>query len=152
LNHSHEYHAAVLAAFAEFILESLLVPGLKQWSGFKTTMAYLAFFFQFIRTLAMLTAGSNFNHIVQEHKHQGHVLVKSGVYSILRHPAYTGFFYWALSLQLMLGNPICCVIYVVVLSKFFSARIQDEEAALIQFFGKEYQEYQQNTFILIPFL
>lgn len=52
-----------------------------------------------LRKAAMLTAGSNFNHIVQNEKAQSHVLVTSGVYSYFRHPSYVGWFYWSTGTQ-----------------------------------------------------
>lgn len=55
-----------------------------------------------LRKAAMLTAGSNFNHIVQNEKAQSHVLVTSGVYSYFRHPSYVGWFYWSTGTQVRL--------------------------------------------------
>lgn len=52
-----------------------------------------------LRKAAMLTAGSNFNHIVQNEKAQSHVLVTDGVYSYFRHPSYVGWFYWSIGTQ-----------------------------------------------------
>lgn len=52
-----------------------------------------------LRKAAMLTAGSNFNHIVQNEKAQSHVLVTSGVYAYFRHPSYVGWFYWSIGTQ-----------------------------------------------------
>ena len=43
-----------------------------------------------------------------------------------RHPSYTGFFYWAVATQLMLGNVVSIVGFVYVLAKFFEARIIGE--------------------------
>lgn len=52
-----------------------------------------------LRKAAMLTAGSNFNHIVQNEKARSHVLVTSGVYAFFRHPSYVGWFYWSTGTQ-----------------------------------------------------
>lgn len=79
---------------------------------------------QIVRTIAMATAASNFNHHVQSEHQQGHVLVKSGLYAYLRHPSYFGFFWWGLGTQLILGNGICFVGYALVLWQFFSSRIR----------------------------
>lgn len=81
---------------------------------------------QIVRTLAMATAGSNFNHIVQVRRREGHVLVTGGIYSLLRHPSYFGFFWWGLGSQLVLQNVICFVGYALVLWRFFSSRIYRE--------------------------
>lgn len=79
---------------------------------------------QIVRTIAMATAASNFNHHVQSEHQEGHVLVKSGLYAYLRHPSYFGFFWWGLGTQLILGNGICFVGYALVLWRFFSSRIR----------------------------
>lgn len=81
---------------------------------------------QAARTMGMVEAGTNFNHLVQSKKKKGHVLVTTGVYGWLRHPAYFGFFWWGLGTQVVLGNVVCFIAYLVVMWKFFSARIQSE--------------------------
>lgn len=84
---------------------------------------------QIVRTIAMATAASNFNHHVQSQHQEGHVLVKSGLYGYLRHPSYFGFFWWGLGTQLVLGNVVCFVGYALVLWRFFSSRIKRELSA-----------------------
>ncbi|PQE10758.1 prenyl cysteine carboxyl methyltransferase Ste14 protein [Rutstroemia sp. NJR-2017a BBW] len=106
---------------------------------------------QTIRTMAMMEAGTNFNHIVQYTKARTHSLVTSGIYGYLRHPSYFGFFWWGLGTQMVLGNPICFVGYTVALWRFFNRRIKGEEALLVKFFGDEYVDYRQRTVVGIPF-
>ena len=78
---------------------------------------------QAVRTMAMIRAGSNFNHIVQTRQKQGHILVTDGIYGVLRHPSYFGFWWWGLGTQVMLGNGVCLIGYTVVLWRFFRHRI-----------------------------
>lgn len=68
----------------------------------------------------------------------------------VRHPAYLGFYVWALGTQVILGNPFCLVAYVGVLYRFFSERIRAEEALLVDFFPTEYPRYQKETWSGIP--
>ncbi|GKZ26340.1 hypothetical protein AbraIFM66951_004006 [Aspergillus brasiliensis] len=105
---------------------------------------------QTIRSVAMAQAGSNFNHTVQVTRREGHVLVTGGVYSVLRHPSYFGFFWWGLGTQLVLGNGVCFVAYAVVLWRFFSGRIWREEKFLVAFFGEEYERYRKRSWVGIP--
>lgn len=84
---------------------------------------------QTTRTMAMAHAGTNFNHLVQSRRKQGHVLVTSGIYSWLRHPSYFGFWWWGLGTQLVLGNMLCFVGYAVVLWRFFRSRIEGTSAS-----------------------
>ncbi|KAJ5988483.1 hypothetical protein N7481_003693 [Penicillium waksmanii] len=105
---------------------------------------------QITRSLAMAHAAANFNHHVQSRHKDGHVLVTSGVYAVLRHPSYFGFFWWGLGTQLVLGNFVCFVLYAAVLWKFFASRIRTEESFLINFFGDDYVQYKKNTRVGIP--
>jgi len=107
---------------------------------------------QGIRSLAMAQAGTNFNHIPAKTHRAGHELVTRGVYGWLRHPSYFGFFWWAIGTQLLVGNAVCGVVYVVVLWVFFSDRIRGEEEHLVQFFGEQYLEFRKRTGVGIPFI
>lgn len=49
--------------------------------------------------------------------------IANGIYRWSRHPSYAGFFYWAVATQLLLGNIASTLGFVMVLNKFFSARI-----------------------------
>ena len=81
---------------------------------------------QITRSAAMAHAASNFNHIPARTRQKGHELVTTGVYRWLRHPSYFGFFWWALGTQVLIGNKVCLVGYMVVLWWFFDRRIQGE--------------------------
>lgn len=107
---------------------------------------------QGVRTAAMAEAGKSFNHIVQSRKKDDHVLIKSGVYRVLRHPSYFGFFWWGLGTQILLGNHVCFLAYAAILWKFFATRIVKEERFLVQFFGQDYVSYRERTPVLIPFI
>lgn len=136
---------------------------------------------QIVRTLAMATAAGNFNHIVQTERDVHHRLVTSGIYSLLRHPSYFGFFWWGLGTQLVLQNVVCFVGFTVVLWRFFQSRIEGkftffsssssspppyllgiiadknvynagEEKHLVAFFQNHYVEYRKKTTVGIPFI
>ncbi|KAK3899911.1 protein-S-isoprenylcysteine O-methyltransferase [Staphylotrichum tortipilum] len=107
---------------------------------------------QTVRSVAMIHAGRSFNHLVQYRRKKGHVLVTSGVYSVLRHPSYFGFFWWALGSQMVMGNVVSFVGYAAVLWKFFSSRIGTEEEYLVAFFGEEYVLYRKRVRTMIPFV
>lgn len=72
----------------------------------------------------MATAGSNFNHLIEDDKRDDHKLVTVGIYSIFRHPSYMGWFWWCIFIQVMLCNPISTVAFTFVAWKFFSDRIE----------------------------
>lgn len=126
---------------------------------------------QVARSVAMAQAGTNFNHTPQRVRKQGHELVTNGIYSWLRHPSYFGFFWWALGTQMLVGNKVCLLGYLLALWTFFSRRITGksrspsfdlladtltehaaEERSLIQFFGKDYENYKDHARTGIPFI
>ncbi|KAI9105464.1 Isoprenylcysteine carboxyl methyltransferase family-domain-containing protein [Phlyctochytrium arcticum] len=168
INHSSAYHAAMAAGFLEYLIEYLYFPNLKQWRWWSwigiyshcgervpLTKYYLVLLgliaAQCLRSAAMVTAGSNFTHIISESKEHAHELVTRGVYSVFRHPSYTAFFYWGIFAQILLANPICAVAYGIALQQFFQDRIPYEEMKLMEFF-EDYEIYRQRTKTYIPFV
>lgn len=151
LNHSKEYVAAAVASWVEYWLEYYFFPNLKTLHYISIIGAIMVIFGEALRKIAMLTAGSNFTHLVQYRKRDKHELVTSGVYSIFRHPSYVGWFNWSIGTQLLLCNPVCLVGYTVASWLFFKERIEDEEESLIMFFGEDYLEYKRKVGTGIPF-
>ncbi|KAK3836924.1 MAG: Isoprenylcysteine carboxyl methyltransferase family-domain-containing protein [Linnemannia elongata] len=152
LNHSPEYSTATAAGITEFLIELYFFPQLKSWGLLNKIGLVLVIIGQAARTLAMFSAKSNFSHHVEFYKEEHHVLVTDGIYSVLRHPSYFGFYYWALGSQLMMMNPVCIVGFAGVLHYFFSERIQYEEQCLVRFFGQAYRDYQARTHTGLPLI
>ncbi|NXA40272.1 ICMT methyltransferase, partial [Eudromia elegans] len=152
LNHSFEYNLAALSSWVEFALERFLCPEMKQVAWLSTAGLLMVIFGDCLRKAAMLTAGSNFNHIVQNEKSDTHTLVTSGVYGWFRHPSYVGWFYWSIGTQVLLCNPVCAVGYTLVSWRFFRERVEEEEITLIHFFGEEYLEYKKRVPSGLPFI
>ena len=105
-----------------------------------------------IRKIAMLTAGSNFDHLIRTHREDEHQLVTSGIYSLCRHPSYVGWFYWSIGTQIILCNPLCTIAYALASWKFFNERVYQEEITLIHFFNEQYVTYQQKVPTGLPFI
>nr|XP_026241771.1 protein-S-isoprenylcysteine O-methyltransferase [Urocitellus parryii] len=152
LNHSLEYTVAALSSWIEFTLENIFWPELKQITWLSTMGLLMVVFGECLRKAAMFTAGSNFNHVVQNEKSDTHTLVTSGVYAWFRHPSYVGWFYWSIGTQVMLCNPICGVVYALTVWRFFRDRTEEEEISLIHFFGEEYLEYKKRVPTGLPFI
>uniref|UniRef100_A0A8C0S568 Protein-S-isoprenylcysteine O-methyltransferase n=1 Tax=Canis lupus familiaris TaxID=9615 RepID=A0A8C0S568_CANLF len=152
LNHSLEYTVAALSSWIEFTLENIFWPELKQITWLSAMGLLMVVFGECLRKAAMFTAGSNFNHVVQNEKSETHTLVTSGVYAWFRHPSYVGWFYWSIGTQVMLCNPICGVGYALTVWRFFRDRTEEEEISLIHFFGEEYLEYKKRVPTGLPFI
>lgn len=98
-----------------------------------------------IRKMAWSTAKTSFSHDVRTQKQTGHELVTHGIYRWCRHPAYVGWYVWAISTQILLGNPVSLVLFTVVIWNFFNQRIVYEEFHLVRFFGQSYERYRKVT-------
>lgn len=90
------------AFYSSFLSLFFSAPGMKQlwWITYVGIVTCLVG--ELLRKLAMLTAGTNFNHIIQNHREKGHVLVTHGVYALCRHPSYVGWFMWSIGTQVCL--------------------------------------------------
>jgi len=105
-----------------------------------------------LRILAMMTCGTNFHHLIQSHQKDDHLLVTHGIYKYLRHPSYTGWFYFTIGTQILLGNPLTTIGYGITGLNFFQRRIKYEEYLLSQQYPGSYAAYCDQTYIGIPFL
>jgi protein-S-isoprenylcysteine O-methyltransferase Ste14 len=99
--------------------------------------------------IAIRTLGKFFDRLTIKKDHQ---LVKDGIYSVVRHPIYSSylllFIGFCTMLQSLSGLGLLAVISII----WFGSRIQIEEQMLIDQFGDEYRNYQQQTKRLIPFV
>lgn len=158
LSNGIEYLLCHLFAVAECLLEYILFPDWKTDVNSKSHFMIVSLGYAFIvigqiaRTMAMRTAGQSFSHTVRTSRHEGHVLVKNGIYKWIRHPSYFGFFWWAVGTQMIMLNPLSFGIFAIILGKFFHQRIKFEEIHLIRFFGNDYYEYKKSVPVLIPFI
>ena len=152
LDHSREYHLALVASMIEYFLEWIFFPSYKQPNWVSIVGLCIVLAGDLLRKLAMLTAKTNFNHYIQYRKQEGHELVTTGIYAFTRHPSYVGWFYWSFGNQIMLCNPVCTVLFAVASWRFFQERIYNEEITLVSFFGEDYLAYQKKVSTGIPFL
>ena len=83
---------------------------------------------------------------------EGHTLIRTGIYSRLRHPAYAGSLLAYLGLGLAFSNwwTLACSVlpYLVALGY----RIHVEEAVLQETFGPAYAQYARTTKRIVPWV
>lgn len=133
-NNGTAYFVAQASAFLEASSTSWIFPSssaIPPYSYLRAPVALVVGFGlvllgQLVRSTAMAHLGTNFHHIVQVKRSEGHELVTSGIYATLRHPSYFGFFWWAVGTQILLGNFVCLILYVGVLWTFFGRRIKSK--------------------------
>ncbi|KAG8953723.1 hypothetical protein FRC04_001927 [Tulasnella sp. 424] len=152
LNNGIAYHLANGIAVTEFLVTQYFFPNFKTYPFVSQVGIIVTLVSHALRSGAMIHAATSFSHAVMFKKEETHVLVTDGIYAWLRHPSYTGFFYWGLGTQLTLQNPISFVGYFVVMWNFFHQRIPIEERQLVKFFGDDYINYRKRVGTLIPFI
>lgn len=83
---------------------------------------------------------------------EGHTLVTSGVYQVVRHPMYSSAFLWCIAQALLLPNWIAGLAGLISFAIAYFTRIPKEEQMLLDQFGNDYKAYQEQTKQLIPYL
>lgn len=101
-----------------------------------------------IRWMAILKLKSMFT--VDVSIQENHILVKNGIYKIIRHPAYLGSLLSFLGLGIAFVNWLSIFIIFIPIFFAFISRIRIEEKLLVENFGKEYLNYSANTYRLFP--
>jgi len=129
LTNGSRYRQAHTIAFIETVITSFFLPGWQACVNPPATIvlgAVMIVVGQTVRSLAMVQAGTNFNHQVQSEKSEDHELVTTGLYAYFRHPSYFGFFWWGLGTQVVMGNLLSFIAYAGILWFFFNHRIMRE--------------------------
>jgi len=102
-----------------------------------------------LRVTAIRTLGRRFSVWVAIQA--DHQLETSGIYRWVRHPSYTGAIMnllgWAMVFRSIAGMTLAIAMGLLLVS-----RIRAEEMLLIAAFGSEYEEYQNRSWKLVPFL
>ena len=101
-----------------------------------------------IRLVAVATLKSQYT--VKVSILEKHEIVDTGIYGILRHPAYLGHLAALIGIGLVLGNWIGLLALVLLPLAGILYRIQVEEGALLRYFGPAYQAYASRTKRLLP--
>ena len=103
-----------------------------------------------LRIWSKYTMHRHFSYTV--HVLKNHELIKSGPYSIVRHPGYVG------DTLLWIGEFLITNSYMLLIANFYNVyvslkRIPKEDNLLKEQFGDDYDEYQRKVkYALIPFV
>lgn len=102
------------------------------------------------RVWAIRTLGRFFTATVQIV--DGHQVVQTGPYTLVRHPSYTGAYLSYLGTCIMLEAWLGLLFAMVAMGIAYYQRITAEEEALRSHFGEAYVNYSKKTKRLIPFV
>ena len=100
-----------------------------------------------LRLWPVVVLGPRFSGLVAIQ--QGHTLVTSGIYGVIRHPSYLGLLVNSLGWALAFRSGVGMLLTALTLVPLF-ARIHAEERLLRSQFGNEYDAYRARTSRLIP--
>ena len=114
------------------------------WIGTAITAAALSF-----SAWARVHLGRNWSATVTVK--QDHELIRTGPYSIVRHPIYTGVLFAFIGTALAIGQ-WRGVLAVVIVFVAFWRKLRLEERWMSETFGEEYRRYRARTKALIPFI
>lgn len=79
------------------------------------------------------------------------VLVRSGIYSLIRHPLYLSVFLFGTGVMLKEPGTLQLILGIInLVAVYITARI--EEAEMISKFGNEYRGYMKETKMFIPYI
>jgi protein-S-isoprenylcysteine O-methyltransferase Ste14 len=81
---------------------------------------------------------------------EGHELVTSGVYGVVRHPIYTGMLGMLLGTALAVSSWWALIVGALIFLVGTALRVRVEERLLVAQFGDAYRDYAQRVPALIP--
>ena len=82
---------------------------------------------------------------------QGHELIRSGPYALVRHPIYTGMLLALIGSALMVGNWRALIGLALIIASFVR-KLKIEERFMAQEFGEAYARYRAQVAMLVPFV
>jgi protein-S-isoprenylcysteine O-methyltransferase Ste14 len=114
------------------------------YAGLAITVAGLA-----LSVWARIQIGRNWSGLIQVK--EGHQLMHTGSYAIVRHPIYSGFMLATLGTAIAFGEISGLLAFVMILAAWgYKSRL--EETAMAEHFGAEYETYRRKVKGLIPFI
>ena len=127
-----KYLVFISAGIAENVLvKGKFVPSIFTYSGL-----FLFLSGSCIRLISMFQLKNLFSYHIRNSISNGKKLHTSGLYSVMRHPSYCGFWCISIGIQLMLGNVVYTIAAFVLLRRYFKNRIHWEEITLCNIYGK----------------
>lgn len=103
-----------------------------------------------IRVTAIRTLGKFFTATARVT--DKHILITSGIFSMVRHPSYAGAILVITSVPIILNNMYTFFSTILLLIFVYDYRIRSEEKVLISTFGEKYLKYSSEVKKIVPHL
>lgn len=124
---------------------SIIDPKPISWSGLIFIIIGLA-----IRFAARKELGSQYS--VRVATSEDHKLITSGIFRVIRHPAYLGLLFLFIGIPLSAWSLPGFLLAVLGGIPALINRIKIEEHALLEWFGADYSKYAAGTWRIIPWI
>ncbi len=82
--------------------------------------------------------------------YKNHQLIKTGPYSIVRHPLYASLIWIFTAVALIYANPLALMMNLTVFVPMMYFRARKEDALLARTFGEDYNKYKAKTGMFVP--
>jgi protein-S-isoprenylcysteine O-methyltransferase Ste14 len=129
----------------ELLARKLFAPSVATvYAGLAITIAGLAF-----AVLARLYIGRNWSALIQVK--EGHELIQTGPYALVRHPIYSGLMLATLGTAIAYGERSGFIGFLMIVAAW-SYKSRLEESAMSEQFGTQYERYRARVKGLIPFV
>lgn len=102
-----------------------------------------------VAIVARKTLADNWSSNVDIKKN--HKLITKGVYSVVRHPIYTGIIAMGIG-SVMVDPTIPDILFFLIMIGYLNFKKNTEEKLLSKHFSKDYASYKKKTKALIPFI
>jgi protein-S-isoprenylcysteine O-methyltransferase Ste14 len=112
--------------------------------GLAITATGLAF-----AVLARLYIGKNWSALIQVK--EGHELIQTGPYALVRHPIYSGLMLATFGTAIAYGELSGFLAFIMVVAAW-SYKSRLEESAMVEQFGTQYETYRTHVKGLVPFV
>ena len=148
------HHVPLIAGAALLVIPNILGPALEQaflppapaWPWIGTTLVAIGLGFA---AAARVWLGGNWSATVT--LKQGHELIRSGPYAVVRHPIYTGMLL-ALAGTAMTIDKWRALAGLALIVIAFVRKLTIEERFMAEQFGEAYARYRAEVAMLIPYI
>jgi protein-S-isoprenylcysteine O-methyltransferase Ste14 len=133
-----------------FIIAATKTGRMYNWNTFFFIGSILVLSGLVVRVTSILKLKQQFTYTVTSI--EGHELIETGLYKIIRHPGYLGQLIIFLGISISLSNWLSILLMIIPVLIGYINRINVEEKFLVEQMGQKYLDYQKRTKRLLPLI
>jgi hypothetical protein len=107
-------------------------------------------FWMFVAGAAVIGSGEAIRLWAAGHVRKNESLCTDGPYAFVRHPQYLGNTLLAVGLSLVSGHPWAVAVWGILFWLYYVPAIQREDERLHHHFGRDWEEWRENTPAVVP--